>query len=112
MRLLTLLAALLALVMVGGASASLPRIHVDPSTGHFVDENGNVRLFRGINSVIKGFPWYDPRMLDDKRLDTLKEAGFNVVRLGAMWAGVQPDGPGSHNATYVNILKVRKHAIP
>ena len=37
-------------------STPLTSIHVD--SGHFVDEHGRVRLFHGINSVIKGFPWW------------------------------------------------------
>ena len=37
----------------------LPRIHVDASTGHFVDEFGRVRIFRGVNSVKKAHPWYE-----------------------------------------------------
>ena len=56
-----------------------------------------------------GFPWYDPKMLDPKRQSTLAEAGFNVVRLGAMWTGVQPEQGGDQvNQTYVDILKVEK----
>ena len=45
----------------------LQKIHVHPESGEFVDEWGRVRLFHGINSVIKGFPWYDVMMLDPER---------------------------------------------
>ena len=33
------------------------KIHVNPQTGHFVDEHGRTRMFRGFNSVIKEHPW-------------------------------------------------------
>ena len=35
--------------------SELSSIHVE--NGHFVDKDGRVMLFRGINSVIKHFPW-------------------------------------------------------
>ena len=58
-------------------------------------------------SFPSGFPWYDTKLLDPKRQATLAEAGFNVVRLGAMWAGVQPEtGGNTVNQTYIDILKV------
>ena len=43
------------LTLAGSVSAALPKIHVDPTkNGHFVDELGRVRIFRGVNSVTKG----------------------------------------------------------
>ena len=43
------------------SAATLPKIYVDPTKGgHFVDNLGRVRMFRGVNSVqkvcLKG-PW-------------------------------------------------------
>jgi hypothetical protein len=67
--------------------STLSRIHIDPSSGHFVDEFGRIRLFRGINSVIKSDPWYDPKLLNKDRQKQISDLGFNVVRLGAMWTG-------------------------
>ena len=40
---------------VSGLSTSLSPIHVQD--GNFVDQDGRVRMFRGINSVIKHYPW-------------------------------------------------------
>ena len=88
------------------SAASLPKIYVDETrNGHFVDDLGRVRIFRGINSVTKGFPWYDSDMLDDERIATMVSGGFNVVRYGSMWAGYEPE-EGQMNETYVDILKV------
>merc|ERR1719481_1515601 len=81
---------------------SLSQIYV--KDGHFVDEHQRVVLLRGINSVIKHFPWYDPRLLDPERQQQLGDWGFNNVRLGAMWSGVEPV-EGQINETYIGILK-------
>lgn len=60
------------------ASAALSPIHV--RDGHFVDQSGRVRLFHGINSVIKRFPWYDEGMRDPARHKQIAEWGFTAVR--------------------------------
>merc|ERR1712110_1256168 len=84
------------------ASSDLSQIYV--KDGQFVDLDGRIRLFRGINSVIKHFPWYDPKMLDPERQRQLGEWGFNAIRLGAMWSGVEPE-QGQINETYIDIIK-------
>ena len=57
----------------------------------FLDEFGRVRFFHGMNSVAKGFPWYFDWMLNDTILDDMQRFGFNVVRLGSMWTGAEPE---------------------
>jgi hypothetical protein len=87
------------------SGSSLSRIHVDPATGFFVDEFGRIRLFRGINSVIKSDPWYDPKLLNPDRQKQISDLGFNVVRLGAMWTGAEPQ-EDNFNKTYLKIIEV------
>ena len=41
--------------------------------------------------MAKGFPWYFDWMLNDMILDDMQRFGFNVVRLGSMWTGVEPE---------------------
>ena len=81
--------------------SDLSKIYV--KNGQFVDLDGRIRLFRGINSVIKFFPWYDPKMLDPERHKQMGEWGFNAVRLGTMWSGVEPE----QGQVIVNILGYR-----
>lgn len=84
--------------------APTTKIKVD-SDGHwFLDEFNRVRLFHGVNSVEKSFPWYFDYLLDDARLDDLVTFGMNIVRLGTMWPGVEPED-GVFNTTYINILQ-------
>lgn len=71
--------------------------------GHYVDKDGRVRIFHGFNAVNKGFPWYPPELLNVSLVQHYKEWGFNVVRLGTMWSGAQPEKEG-FNETYLEIL--------
>ena len=78
---------------------------MDPETGEFKDEHGRARIFHGFNSVIKHHPWYDPKMLNPDRQRQIADLGFNIIRLGSMWTGVEPE-EGNVNATYIDTLDV------
>eukprot|EP00051_Salpingoeca_urceolata_P029767 m.7315 g.7315 ORF g.7315 m.7315 type:complete len:503 (+) comp2893_c0_seq2:2-1510(+) len=83
----------------------LDRIRSSAESRFMVDEHGRTRLFRGINAVEKGFPWY-PQWLDKSRMAQLQDWGFDFIRLGFMWSGAQPaPGPAGFNATYYSIMK-------
>jgi len=82
---------------------------VDPQ-GFFRDALGRVRIFHGMNVVYKEIPWvpadgeFDFRYgLNDHDIDLMREWGFNVVRLGVMWPGVEP-APGVRDDGYLNAL--------
>lgn len=76
----------------------LPAItHVDKDNGMFYDENGRVRVFRGMAISYKIAPYhpeldkYDPILSfneDDMRL--FDKLNLNIIRLGISWAAVQP----------------------
>jgi endoglycosylceramidase len=77
----------------------------------FVDENGYERHFHGIGAVVKGPPWhpsvheYDfQTSLVDEDFVLLQAAGVNLIRLGVMWAGVEPQR-GQYNNTYIETLR-------
>eukprot|EP00005_Dracoamoeba_jomungandri_P000139 CAMPEP_0174253230 /NCGR_PEP_ID=MMETSP0439-20130205/2606_1 /TAXON_ID=0 /ORGANISM="Stereomyxa ramosa, Strain Chinc5" /LENGTH=525 /DNA_ID=CAMNT_0015334145 /DNA_START=19 /DNA_END=1596 /DNA_ORIENTATION=- len=86
-------------------------IKVNTTTQLFEDSEGRVRVFHGVNVVYKIFPWhpsnhsFDPNNslapIDIKRL---AEWGFNVVRLGVMWPGVEPLR-GQFNVTYLSVIR-------
>eukprot|EP00434_Breviolum_minutum_P041186 symbB.v1.2.036635.t2/scaffold5215.1/size29738/4 len=57
----------------------LGQISVDPDSGHFVDSYGRVRIFHGVNAVLKESPWLPQSdqftgddSLDSKTLDFLQ----------------------------------------
>ncbi|CAF1539889.1 unnamed protein product [Rotaria sordida] len=53
---------------------------------------------------IPAFPWYPSELLDSTFVTNLHQWGLNVVRLGIMWAGVEPQRQ-QYNVTYLNIMK-------
>jgi len=72
----------------------------------FYDEAGRTRIFHGGNRVKKSAPWYFADMLDsDAEFALMKKMGVNVVRLGYMWTGVNPDNSSFFNQTYVDSIK-------
>lgn len=90
---------------------ALGSISVDPTSGHFVDSFGRVRLFHGVNAVYKEAPWLPDvenfsaeDSLDPTTMELLKEWGFNVVRLGVMWPGVEPE-PARIDSGYLQRVK-------
>ncbi|DBA00768.1 TPA: hypothetical protein N0F65_004673 [Lagenidium giganteum] len=93
------------------ALASENVISVDPATHHFVDGLGRTRIFHGVNVVEKAPPYHPVidgdfdtvRSMVQQDFDYLNSWGMNVVRLGAMWTGVEPT-PGEYNQTYIDVL--------
>ncbi len=103
---------LLLIVLLSTAqSQDCNRITVDPASGLFVDGAGRVRVFHGVNMVQKSFPWH-PSFGDFNAMDSVNAEdisnlgrwGFNAVRLGVMWHGVEPT-EGQYNQTYLQVMR-------
>lgn len=67
----------------------------------FVDEDGNQVIMNGINMVCKekGKGYLEPNSEDILRI--FSRRGFNLVRLGIFWDGVEP-GPGVYDDEYLD----------
>ena len=72
------------------------QVKIDPKTRMFVDAEGRSLLFHGVNVVYKVDPYipsdgaFDPATsLNDEDIVDLVKWGFNFVRLGVMWEGVE-----------------------
>ena len=110
-----MLSRLLVLLCVAGvaqvaAAAGLGGIRVDDRV--FVDEFGRQRLFHGVNAVFKVAPWHpvltgfdsnNTLSSDDAKL--LQSYGFNSVRLGVMWPGLEPTTEGQYDSSYLDSLE-------
>lgn len=92
-----------------GLAGALDRIRVED--GLLKDAAGRARVFHGVNVVYKAPPWH-PRIDAFSSNDSLVEEdmaqlaawGFNVVRLGVMWPGVEPER-GSYDRTYLATMR-------
>ncbi|KAJ3431228.1 hypothetical protein M0812_02905 [Anaeramoeba flamelloides] len=86
-------------------------VQIDSKSNHFVDSSGRIVIFRGVNAVYKAFPFHPSRDKFDPKTSLVKEdfellrsLGFNGVRLGVMWPGVEPK-EGQYNGTYLQVMK-------
>lgn len=93
-------------LLISVSSEKLQKITLDGNK--FVDVDGRQHLFHGVNAIYKEFPWmpsrgaFDPKnSLGPEDIANLRHWGFNVVRLGVMWPGVET-GPGQYNSTYLS----------
>ena len=109
---LGLIAALFASTSSSPASAPQP-FHA--STPFVRDAAGRVRIFHGVNAVWKMPPYYPPSstypapyataqaksFFDERDAAFLAESGLNSVRLGSLWAGIEPS-KGAFDDTYMD----------
>jgi len=70
-----------------------------------VDASGRVVLFHGVNLVNK-FPPYTPSAAGFREVDAklMADAGWNVVRLGVPYSGVEPS-PGNYDESYLDRIE-------
>lgn len=77
----------------------------------FVDVFGRERLFHGSSAVVKGPPWVPDSHTFSRDISMTTEdfawmskLGLNVLRLGVLWAGLEPTR-GHYNETYLDELE-------
>jgi hypothetical protein len=93
---------------IGNVSDLIDWIGADPSSSHFVDSHGRVRLFHGLNVVFKTPPhlpdpgkWEAETSFGPADAANLSAWGFNAIRLGVLWAGTYPASRGQMDVGYV-----------
>eukprot|EP01126_Amoeba_proteus_P055817 TRINITY_DN6951_c0_g2_i3.p1 TRINITY_DN6951_c0_g2~~TRINITY_DN6951_c0_g2_i3.p1 ORF type:complete len:466 (-),score=64.19 TRINITY_DN6951_c0_g2_i3:49-1446(-) len=86
-------------------TGSLVQITGSTSNSFLYDSFGRVRFFHGIQAVEKGFPWYSEWGLNKTQVELYGSWGINMVRLGWMWSGFNPN-PQEFNQTYYEIEKL------
>lgn len=75
-----------------------------------VDQYGREVYFHDVNVIYKAHPYvptthtFDPiYSFSTKDMQQLEELGLNIIRLGLMWPGAQPDNSG-YNDTYYDVI--------
>jgi endoglycosylceramidase len=96
------------LTIFGALFSIVKSIKIDVDHQTFIDEYGRTRVFHGMNAVYKIAPWlpnvegFDAEnSLSDIDAKNLESWGFNIVRLGVMWPGLEPGARGDFNMTYL-----------
>ena len=86
-------------------------IQLDSETHFFKDSQNRERFFRGVNVVYKSSPYHPnpsgPLSSDSFSLadiENLEAWGFNIIRLGTMWPGMEPER-SQYNLTYLDIIE-------
>ncbi len=72
-----------------------------------VDEQGRHTILRGINLVCKKKELGYVTACDESLFAKFRASGFNVIRLGLQWDGVEPE-PGVYDDSY--LAKIRQQA--
>jgi len=69
------------------------------------DSQGRAVIPHGVNVVYKREPYYPPpSAFDESDVEQISGWGFNFVRLGAIWAGVEPER-GEFDQTYLDRIR-------
>ena len=87
------------------ARAAQPKAPLDHAGRWLTDRKGRVVVLHGVNMVYKRPP-YRPDAIGFDAADAafLRRNGFNTVRLGMIYAGVEPQ-PGSYDGAYIRAVR-------
>jgi endoglycosylceramidase len=77
-------------------------IRVGPN-GILLDACGRARIFRGVNTVAKSFPYIDFSRTTNNDALMWRSLGMNVIRFGIMWNGVFPTSRNMPNETLLSL---------
>jgi endoglycosylceramidase len=91
-----------ALALLGSAAQAAPTAPLGHSGRWITDARGRVVILHGVNMVYKRPPYYPAAAgFGDDDATFLQRNGFNAVRLGVIYAGVEPS-PGAYDDGYLN----------
>ena len=106
-----LLVLCLYLATVLGDRVGTSQFLVDSDKNKIVDTEGRERFFHGTNVVYKTAPFipvidhFDAKeSFSVEDADLLASMGFNTIRLGVLWAGLEPV-EGEYNMTYLDLVE-------
>lgn len=102
----SLILAVLALSLILSVSAKLK---VDAQNKMFVDDNGNYRVFHGVNVAYKIPPFLPPttdhfdfdNSFSEQDAQKLQSWGMNIIRLTLYWEAIEP-ARGHYNEAYLD----------
>jgi endoglycosylceramidase len=95
------LVALASMLLLVGSAQARPQLPIGHTGRWLTDARGRVVVVHGTNMVYK-IPPYDPAAVgfDNDDAAFLARIGFNAVRVGVIWKGLEPE-PGVYSAAYL-----------
>ena len=88
-----------------GTSQTGPEAPIAVANGTLVDSTGRPVILHGVNVVYKKSPYLpSSTQFNVTDVDAIKALGFNFVRLGFTWEGMEPTGP-TVDTTYLDSYK-------
>jgi endoglycosylceramidase len=102
---------LLSCALLAGTAQAAPTTPLGHSGRWITDAKGRVVILHGVNMVYKRPPYYPAASgfgADDAAF--LHRNGFNVVRLGLIYAGVEPS-PGAYDDGYLNRIAATESTL-
>ena len=91
------------LILTGCEKKDIQIGYVNIQNEKFVDSEGNQLIFHGINYVNKGAKIDTINFSNPENFKLMKKWGFNCIRLGVTWAGVEPQ-PGVYDEVFLKDL--------
>lgn len=103
MKFLKLVILVCAILAQSCATKEAKKSYISIQNEKFVDTNGNQLLFHGINYVNKQAKIDTINFSNPENFKFMKKWGFNCIRLGVTWAGVEPQS-GKYDEAYLKDL--------
>jgi endoglycosylceramidase len=105
------LAGVIATTLLGGNAWAGPTAPLGHSGRWITDARGRVVILHGVNMVYKRPPYYPAATgFGDDDAAFLAGHGFNAVRLGVIYKGVEPS-PGSYDDGYLNQIAATESTL-
>jgi len=98
-----------AVLLIACDSATLPKTDkgfVKVEGQNFIDPEGRQILFSGINFISKNPEENYMPVQGKETIEQFKQWGFNCIRLGIIWDGLEPE-PGQYNEEYLKEIDKR-----
>ncbi len=87
-------------LLLPSCTPKIPSGYIQTENTRFIDPAGREVLLYGVNVICKDPRKNYPEQVKQEELQNLASYGFNVIRLGIIWSGIEPE-PGLYDEKYL-----------